>query len=458
MRRSVVFVAVMVMFGLVLPGCFAAPQARQTAVVNVAVVTYPGGAPPQALSLYKAALEVNKAAAGEYELKLTEVSPSMADMTSMRMGQSSASSLPPTVAALEQAMGQDPPPEVVYFTSSYEFGAALQAGLLQDLDTYLRSDRNLNRDDYFPSALAAVSEGDRLYGLPVSVSPMVLQYDKRLFDAASLPPPDGSLDWAGLGNVSRALTKTTGDPQNDQWGINLWMSQWALPMFIWQNGGSIVSKDGRRSLLAEPEAVEAIEFYAEMLAETPNPNEARMGAGSIRAIEVRVGPGEAPPLMMPGGRVAMQFVSAQNVVSGYYYPGVAGSENPLRIAEVPHGKNKATMLEIQSVMGLTTRTSNGQAAFRALAALTAEMQKELPVPASRTAAKNLQQMSPSLDKKDVQVIVDSLEYAQAIPLVLQTRVSQVLSEHLMQPLMEGSKSPAEAAAKASEALDAALNE
>lgn len=459
MRRISLLVVILLVSIVLLSGCFAAPQARQAVVVNVAAVTYPGGAPASVLSLYKAALEVNKAAAGEYELKLTTVTPAPTDY---QKEQSGPSSVPPTVAALEQAMGQDPPPDVAFFSSSYEFGAALEKGLLQDLDSYLRAERNFKRDDYFAGTLEAMSEGGRLYALPISVAPTVLQYDKRLFEAAGLPPPDGSLDWNGFVSIARALTKTAGDPQTDQYGLSLF-SSFALPMFIWQNGGDIVSKDGRRSLLAEPEAVEAIKFYAQMLNDpsicVPYPKKSGSGALQPMAkVAVRVGPGEAPPIMVPGGRAAMQFMSGMGLVMGYGPWGPPGSERALRIAEVPHGKNKATMLEIQSVIGLTSKARNGQVAFRALAALAAEMQKELPVPASRSAAKNLHQMNPNLDEKDAQVMVSSLEYARAIPFSLQNKIMMPLNRDLMQPLMEGTKTPAEAAAAAAEAIDAALNE
>ena len=437
-------------------GCALSPGARRPTVVNVAAVIFPGGAPPAVLSLYKAALEISKANSGDFELKITTLSPTMEPGAGPTNGS-------PIITALEQALAQDPPPDVVLFSSSYEFAEALSKELLQPLDPYLRSERALKTEDYFPGALEAVIAEGQICGLPLSVGVTLLQYDKRLFDAAGLEPPGGNWTWSTLLEASRVLTKVTGDSQSDQYALNL-LGPLVLPSLIWQNGGDIISKDGKRSLLAEPPAVEAIKFYYDLLHTykvSPPPPSPQGGPtpGKPVVIAREIRPGEVPPLFVPGGRVAMQFLNGYGMYIGAspWMMG-QGGERPIRVSELPRGKMQATQLEVGNVIALTNRAANGRQAYRAMVALVNEMQKELTVPAQRAAAKNLRRMSPNLAEEDVQVILNSLEYARALPLAHQDKIIRVLYEKLVQPIQQGTKPPAEIAREAAEAMDEVLNQ
>ena len=73
---------------------------------------------------------------------------------------------------------------------------------------------------------------------------IALYYNKDMFDAAGIPYPDDTWDWAKLVEVGKQLTKDTdGDGTTDQWGFytettdmeNYWSS------LVWQNGGDILA-------------------------------------------------------------------------------------------------------------------------------------------------------------------------------------------------------------------------
>ena len=436
-------------------GCVPSLGARKPTVVNVVVITYPGGGgSPAVLSLYKAALEVTKANPGDFELKLSMVSPTMPDPSW------GPQTTPPTVTALEQALGQSPPPDVVIFSSGYEFAAALEKDLLAPLDDVARGERGFRADDYFPGTLEAVSDQGKLYALPLAATPMVLQYDKRLFDAAGLGPPDATWNWSTLLNAAKQMTNPDAEG-GPQYGLNTMNGNW-LAALIWQNGGEFATKDGRRCLLADPAAIEAIKFYSDLMhvhkvaSGMPKPGP---GSREMIARAIRVGPGEYPPLMGPSGRVAMQPMDGTAYAYGYgpYGPTRSSGERPLRIAELPRNKQQATLIGLQAALAVTNASPNPKVAFRALVALAAQMQSDMVVPATRTAAKRLTQINPNIQEEDAKVLLASMEYGRVLPLYRQSLYMRPFYEKLLSPVQSGDKDPAEAAREAAQAIDEVLN-
>lgn len=443
-----------------LAGCSLAPTARQRPVVNVVAVTYPGSAPPSIIGLYRAALAITKRQT-DYELNISIVSPTQEDMMPFRQGgPANPDEPPPTVAALEQALGQDPPPDIVLFGSSFEFAAALERDLLVPLDTYVKNDRQQGMDDYFPSAIEAVSDGGQIYALPVGMSVTMLQYDKRLFDEAGVELPGPSWNWTTLVSAATRLTKPN-EPEA-VWGMNV-MDTSLLFSFIWQNGGEVLSKDGKRTLIGEPAAVDAIKFYHALIhkhkvAQTFDGPKGGMGGRPVAVTIARpIGAGEAPPINGPGGRIAMQPFSF-GYYGGFDPWSSSGTDHPVRLAEFPRGQSQATQVQVSHMMAMTTRAANPQLAYRAMTELAAEMQREGGLPARRSLVKDLKRIYPSLLDEEVQAITNSLEYGRALPLVGQDKWIPKFHEKLVQPLLTGEKEPDEAIKEAVQAIDEALNQ
>jgi len=120
----------------VVTGCLPAVAPRQPATVTVVAVVMPqGAAPPETLTLYQAAMEMNRAPDREFDLRVVMATPQMPQpgaMMRVTPGQS------PSVAALEQTIRQDPPPDIVLFSNLWEFGIAAERGLVQPLDVVVR--------------------------------------------------------------------------------------------------------------------------------------------------------------------------------------------------------------------------------------------------------------------------------------------------------------------------------
>ncbi len=140
--------------------------------------------------------------------------------------------------------------------------------VLLDLTPYIQA------ENYPLTSLADLAVKDftsadgKQFGLPRDLNVIALFYNKKMFDAAKLPYPDDTWDWAKLVEVGKQLTiDKNGDGKPDQWGLytettdmeNYWSS------LVWQNGGDIIAPDGKSTVLDTPEASGGIQFLSDLI-------------------------------------------------------------------------------------------------------------------------------------------------------------------------------------------------
>ena len=136
-----------------------------------------------------------------------------------------------------------------------EFAAA---GWSAVLDGYFPAS---TRAQYFPGVIDACTYQGHLHSLPWYLDAGMLYYRKDLLGAAGIGAP---ASWAELVTAAQKLTKS--GKVSD--GFN-WQAKQAevlvcdLVEFIGSNGGSILAADGKTVTIAEPKAVEAVQFMAD---------------------------------------------------------------------------------------------------------------------------------------------------------------------------------------------------
>ncbi len=147
-----------------------------------------------------------------------------------------------------------------------ELGAFLAEDALVDLQPYFDADPTWRPADYLRVVDGLRDARGHLFGLPSTFTPYVMYCNLDLLAAAGVGRPPDDWDWDDLLAACRRATRDTdGDGRTDLWGISL--TQWlqAVAPWIWQNGGALLTEDGARSRLAEPEAVEALRFLRRLL-------------------------------------------------------------------------------------------------------------------------------------------------------------------------------------------------
>lgn len=134
-------------------------------------------------------------------------------------------------------------------------------GVLANLSPFMAKDPEFDLDDFFPNVVDIARRGDAVYAVPNDFTPMVLYFNKRLFDAVGVPYPKPGWTFADFRETAKALT------QEDMYGFAFanWMPGWI--MWLWNNGGDVLAPDGTRAsgVLDSPANVKTLEFLRDLI-------------------------------------------------------------------------------------------------------------------------------------------------------------------------------------------------
>jgi hypothetical protein len=231
-----------------------------------------------------------------------------------------------------------------------------------------------------------------------------------------------------------------------------------METWIWQAGGDVLAPDGRRALVAEAPAIEAIVFYAQLLRSPVLrlPDRNAPSPFSISPNGYFLGNSPAPDGSGPRTpRAAMMFASASAVGQPEWWP--------LRAAEPPRWRRPAASLRIESAIAAAATTPQRALAYEAMLALAVGSQEALATP---VRAPSVAQLRTTLDaagsgrrweESEAQALVAALRYGRALPLTARDAIRSALNMHVVGPLSRGEPiSPESAARAAAASIDEAL--
>lgn len=100
----------------------------------------------------------------------------------------------------------------------------------------------------------------KIVTMPFNNSVPMLYYNKDLFVAAGLDPNKPPTTWDELVTAAKALTK------EGQWGFNTHTdTHWYFSAMMLQNGGKILSDDGKKVVYNGPEGIEALQLWGDLV-------------------------------------------------------------------------------------------------------------------------------------------------------------------------------------------------
>jgi multiple sugar transport system substrate-binding protein len=138
-------------------------------------------------------------------------------------------------------------PADVILLDSKDSPTFIHEGLLLDLMPYVE-ELGLDLSIYYPNVLSIAMRDSALYAFPKDFTPMVMYYNKKLFDEEGLPYPRSGWTWDDYLNVARRLTKDTDDDGlPDQYGTTFSHYFRFWQPWVWANGGDVLSPDGQRA-------------------------------------------------------------------------------------------------------------------------------------------------------------------------------------------------------------------
>jgi multiple sugar transport system substrate-binding protein len=167
----------------------------------------------------------------------------------------------------------------------YYFPALARKEYFLPLDPLIAREPPGFLEDFTPLAIEEGRWQGTLYGLNVLFGPVMIYYNKSLFQKAGLTDPyelhkQGKWDWETFVKSARALTRYEGG-RAAQFGVNMLQ----FPLFasmIWNHGGEITDPQIRGiTMQDDPDAVRAMQLYADLRWKehcSPTPAESALSA------------------------------------------------------------------------------------------------------------------------------------------------------------------------------------
>jgi multiple sugar transport system substrate-binding protein len=138
----------------------------------------------------------------------------------------------------------------------------LRRGMNLPLDRYIDGSDGIDRDDFIPVIWNSLRWHGRTYGLPQDINIRGLYFNRDLFAAAGVAPPDERWTWSDLNRAAERLT-VDADRDGNPESIGLlcaWRALEWLP-FYYQAGGELWDVAKRSPRLDNAVAVDSLRFF-----------------------------------------------------------------------------------------------------------------------------------------------------------------------------------------------------
>jgi len=200
------------------------------------------------------------------------------------------------------------------------------------------------------------------YSFPCNVEAPVIFYNKKIFREAGVPFPPRDWTWDEFRRTASRLTKKKDARTYERFGC--FSLEWRE--MIWQNGGSIYSADQTYCTLDSPEAIEAMEYYYDLMFRDramPTPDDKLYMGG-------QGGWGGNFLQWFSQGQVAMIRVGRWALITFRQNPELRGN---LGVCHVPHRKGRKPVVTVSSrSAGVNRKTPHLDGALRFLAYLASD--------------------------------------------------------------------------------------
>lgn len=274
----------------------------------------------------------------------------------------------------------------------------IPAGLILDLQKYIDRD-NVDTSVFSESIKDLYTVDGKLYAIPKDYDTIGLYYNKALFDKANVPYPTDSWTWDDLLDAAKKLTVKDSEGNIQQYGyIAIPNSQMSTYDYILQNNGQIFNEDGSKALVDSPEAIEAIQFLADMM------------------FKHKVSPTGAEQQEINAHQMFLSEKAAMLAHGSWMvarYHETLGDK--LAVAPLPMKKRRATVVHGLG-FAASAKTKHPEEVWEFLKFLATkeaqELQAGVAIPAYKGAEQEFLDMYPSVN---VKLFIDALEYGYPLP-------------------------------------------
>lgn len=161
----------------------------------------------------------------------------------------------------------------VYYIDIFWWQELAKNNVLLPLDDF-----GVKRDEFVPSLIDAFTFDGKTYGIPKDFNTLGMFYNKDLFDKAGLEYPTDDWTWDNLKEAAGKLTDLS-DATKPVYGFCTPPDPGRFPVFVFQNGGTVMNADASDTTLDSEAAIQAAEFYTSFRAEGIGATPADLGEG-----------------------------------------------------------------------------------------------------------------------------------------------------------------------------------
>ena len=152
-------------------------------------------------------------------------------------------------------------PDVLFLSPIVNYASQ---GVLENLDPWIEAS-GYNVDDYWPSLLEYGMYEGSVFGFPRDIGLEVLYYNIDIFDEVGVPYPDDTWTWDDLAAAASLLTDVEDSGRVNRYALGMEGGKWMI--WVMQNRGMALDdmRNPSRCALADEGAVEAVQFFKDML-------------------------------------------------------------------------------------------------------------------------------------------------------------------------------------------------
>jgi ABC-type glycerol-3-phosphate transport system substrate-binding protein len=221
-------------------------------------------------------------------------------------------------------------PDVVRSWEAMVFEMA-RGGQFIDLQPFIDVQPDFNAEDFYEAVYNyPVLDGKR-YGINDVIATHVTYYNVDLFDQKGVEYPDpANFTWGDFEEKARAIS----DPDNQIWGSETIPVGWHYFTLkqVWQNNGDFFTPDYRTAVIDQPAAIEAVQFWADLLLDgnvMPSPSQI-----------IGIGGAGAAAELMGAGKIGMQRMGSwitTSLVDNKIKFNIVPEPKKERLATIAHG-------------------------------------------------------------------------------------------------------------------------
>lgn len=295
-------------------------------------------------------------------------------------------------------------PDIINASTAAYFRMLASSDFVAPLDDFIAADSNFNINNYPEKLLSAFQVGGKTYALPKDNCPIVLYYNKDIFDAAGVAYPSDTWKWEDLRTAAKALTKdTSGSGNTDQFGFSCRTDALVFDPTL-MNGygapGLCNFNAGDKVTLTDPRNVEAFKFLQNIYVVDQS---APSLAAQVNEIE-----------LFTSGKLGML------IGVSFYIPNIKGANMNFGIAEVPLGiDGKRSESLFTSGFAIYSKAENKELCWQAISFMSyGEGNKILGstgfgFPATSPAQYSDVFLTPDLAEKGGDAFVRAMDYQKA---------------------------------------------